>query len=217
MIQFLKDGGVIMIPIGVASVVGLASFFERLWALRREKVVPRAFCVELVELLRQQRWADALMHCKKRDVPIARVVEVAIEARGESRSSLRERVEEVGRREAMELERWIWVLATVASVGPLLGLLGTVSGMITTFQTVEGGGIGQMQSLAGGIGMALITTFAGLVVAIPAVVAHRFLLARVDDLTVDLEEISLGAVNLISAASHEAPEPTAAAAGGAPS
>lgn len=203
MIQFLKDGGPIMIPIGLASVVGLASFFERLWALRRERVVPRAFCVELVELLRQQRWADALMHCKKRDVPIARVVEVALEARGESRSSLRDRVEEVGRREAMELERWIWVIATVASVGPLLGLLGTVSGMIKTFHTVEGGGIGQMQSLAGGIGVALITTFAGLVVAIPSVIAHRFLLARVDDLTVDLEEVSLGAVNLISVAARE--------------
>ena len=191
MIQFLKDGGVIMIPIGVASVVGLASFFERLWALRREKVVPRAFCVELVELLRQSRWSDALMHCKKRDVPIARVVEVAIEARGESRSSLRERVEEVGRREAMELERWIWVLATIASVGPLLGLLGTVSGMITTFQTVEGGGIGQMQALAGGIGMALITTFAGLCVGIPAVVGNRYLLSRVDASLVDMEEVAL--------------------------
>jgi biopolymer transport protein ExbB len=200
-IEFLKEGGPIMIPIGVTSVVGAAAFFERLWALRRERVVPRAFCVELVELLRQGRWADAELHCKKRDIPIARVVEVALAARGESRSSLRERVEEVGRREAMDLERWTWLVGTVASVGPLLGLLGTVYGMIMTFKTMEGGGIGQMEQLAGGIGVALNATFGGLVVAIPAVVTHRYLLSRVDDLVVDLEEVALGAVNLIAAGS----------------
>ncbi len=200
MIEFLKEGGPVMIPIGIVSVVGLASFFERLWALRRERVVPRTFCVELVELLRQGRWADAELHCKKRDIPIARVVEVALAARGESRSQLRERVEEVGRREAMDLERWTWVLGTVASVGPLLGLLGTTAGMIMTFKSMQAGAIGQMEQLAGGIGVALITTLGGLLVAIPSVIAHRYLLSRVDDLVVDLEEIALGAVNLIAAA-----------------
>lgn len=198
MIEFLMQGGPVMIPIGICSVIGLASFLERLWALRRERVVPSAFCVELVELLRQERWQDAATLCKKRDVPIARIVEVALAARGEPRASLRDRVEEIGRREAMELERWLWVLGTVGSVGPLLGLLGTVAGMIQTFRTIEGGGIGQMQQMAGGIGVALITTLSGLLVAIPAVVAHRFLVARVDDLTVDLEEVSLGAVNLLT-------------------
>ena len=198
MIEFLTEGGPIMIPIGVCSIVGLASFFERAWALRRERVVPRGFCVELVELLRQERWQDAMLLCKKRDVPVSRIVEVALEARGEPRSSLRDRVEEVGRREAMELERWLWVLATVGSVGPLLGLLGTTSGMIQTFRTIHGGGIGQMQQLAGGIGVALTTTLSGLVVAIPAVIAHRYLVSRVDDLVVDLEEVSLGAVNLLT-------------------
>ncbi len=207
MIEFLMQGGPIMIPIGICSVIGLASFLERAWALRRERVVPRGFCVELVELLRQERWQDAATLCKKRDVPIARIVEVALAARGEPRSSLRDRVEEIGRREAMELERWLWILGTVASVGPLLGLLGTVAGMIQTFRTIEGGGIGQMQQMAGGIGVALITTLGGLVVAIPAVVGHRFLVSRVDDLTVDLEEVSLGAVNLLTTPSAMSSEP----------
>lgn len=207
MIQFLMQGGPVMVPIGLASVIGLASFVERLWALRRGRVVPRAFCVELVELLRQERWQDAANLCKKRDIPISRIVEVAIAARGEPRSSLRDRVEEIGRREAMELERWLWVVATVASVGPLLGLLGTVAGMIQTFHTIEGGGIGQMQQMAGGIGVALVTTLGGLVVAIPAVVGHRFLVARVDDLVVDLEEVALGAVNLLSTPSALASVP----------
>lgn len=198
MIEFLMQGGPVMVPIGLCSVIGLASFVERAWSLRRERVVPRGFCVELVELLRQERWQDASNLCKKRDVPIARIVEVALAARGEPRAGLRDRVEEIGRREAMELERWLWVVATVASVGPLLGLLGTVAGMIQTFQTIEGGGIGQMQQMAGGIGVALITTLGGLVVAIPAVIGHRFLVSRVDDLVVDLEEVSMGAVNLLS-------------------
>jgi biopolymer transport protein ExbB len=202
-IQFLLDGGPIMAPIALSSVVGLASFLERLWMLRRERVVPRGFCVELVELLRQERWQDAATLCKKRDVPISRIVEVALVARGETRSMLRDRVEEIGRREAMELERWLWLLATVGSVGPLLGLLGTVSGMIQTFRTIEGGGIGQMQQMAGGIGVALTTTLGGLIVAIPAVVAHRFLVSRVDDLVVDLEEVSMGAVNLLSTPSAQ--------------
>ena len=144
-------------------------------------------------------------------MPVSRIVEVALAARGESRSSLRERVEEVGRREAMELERWVWIIATVASIGPLLGLLGTTSGMIQTFRTIQGGGIGQMQQMAGGIGIALTTTLSGLVVAIPAVIGHRFLVARVDDLVVDLEEVSLGAVNLLTA-----PPPAGAAPAAAP-
>jgi biopolymer transport protein ExbB len=107
-------------------------------------------------------------------------------------------VEEVGRREAAELERYVPVVATVASVGPLLGLLGTVAGMIMTFNAIEGGGIGKMEFVAGGIGQALITTFGGLVVAIPAVIGHRFLLTRVDSLVIDLEEIALGVVDLLT-------------------
>lgn len=200
LIEWLIAGGPVMIPIGIASVVGLAAFIERLWSLRRERVVPRAFCVELIELVRQHRYDDALTLCRKRDVSISRIFEVAIEARGESRERIKERIEEVGRREAAELERYVPVVATIASIGPLLGLLGTVLGMIMTFEAIEGGGMSQMQFVAGGIGQALITTFGGLVVAIPAVVGHRYLMTRVESLVVDLEEISLGVIDLLAAA-----------------
>lgn len=190
-----------MMPIGLASIVALAAFIERLWSLRRERVVPRSFCVEIIELLRQNRYDDALTLCRKRDVAISRIFEVAIEARGDLRERIKERVEEVGRREAAELERYVPVVATVASIGPLLGLLGTVLGMIITFEAIEDGGMSQMQFVAGGIGQALITTFGGLVVAIPAVVGHRYLLSKVDGLVVDLEEIALGVVDLLAAPS----------------
>ena len=114
-------------------------------------------------------------------------------ARERTRSAIKERLEEVGRREAAELERFIPVLGTIASIAPLLGLLGTVLGMILTFQAIQNeGGMADVSALAGGISQALVTTFAGLCVGIPAVMANRFLLARVDGLLLDLEEVSLG-------------------------
>src|SRR5689334_559728 len=102
-----------MIPIVLASVVGLTAFLERMWSLRRERVVPQSFCVEIIELVRQERWGDALTLCRKRDVPIARILEVALLARAEPRGLIKERVEEVGRREAAELERYLPILSTV--------------------------------------------------------------------------------------------------------
>ncbi|MEZ4236560.1 MAG: MotA/TolQ/ExbB proton channel family protein [Myxococcota bacterium] len=197
MIEWLWKGGPVMIPIAVCSVVALAATIERFWSLRRERVVPQGFCVELIELLRQERYADALTACRKRDSAISRILEVAIEARHEPRSMIKERVEEVGRREAADLERYLGVVALIGSIGPLLGLLGTVSGMIRTFDAIESGGIGRMEFVAGGISEALITTLFGLAVAIPAVMAHRYLAARVDGLLVDMEEVSIGVVDLL--------------------
>ena len=197
LIETLVDGGPVMIPILACSVVALATFFERIWSLRRARVVPRAFNIELVEMIRQDRWNDAITLCKTRDVAIARILQVALEARDETRPLLKERVEEVGRREAAELERFVPVLGTIASISPLLGLLGTVGGMILTFQVIEQQGV-EVGALAGGISQALITTFAGLSVGIPALVANRYVLARVDGLVIDLEEVSLGVVNLLA-------------------
>jgi len=198
-IEWASKGGPVMIPIILSSVFATAAFFERLWALRREKVVPQAFSVELIELIRQERYPDALTLCRKRDASIARILEVAIEAREQSRADIKERVEEVGRRESAELERFLPVIGTIATLGPLLGLLGTVLGMIKTFEGIQTGGLGNMNFVAGGIGIALISTFSGLLVAIPAVIAHQFLLSRVDRLVIDLEEVSLGGVDLLVA------------------
>lgn len=198
MIEYLVAGGPIMIPIGLASIVALAAFLERLWALRQQRVVPRGFLVEVVELTRQGRTDEARALCKKRDAAVSRILEVALDNRGQPRASIKERLEEVGRREAAELERFVPVLATVGALGPLLGLLGTVGGMILTFEAIKIAGAGEIGQLAGGIAQALITTFAGLTVAIPAVVAHRYLLSRVDGLLVDLEESSLIVLDLVA-------------------
>lgn len=204
MIEFLVSGGPVMVPIALASVIALAAFLERAVALRRGRVVPRSFSVELEELLKQKRWADAVTLCRKSDTAVARVVDVAVAARGESRAEIKERVEEVGRRESAELERYTGVLGTVANVAPLLGLLGTVWGMILTFEVIKEQGIGNPASLAGGISQALITTMAGLSVGIPALIAYRWVLSKADDLVLEMEEVALDALEHLAGPSAEA-------------
>jgi biopolymer transport protein ExbB len=205
LIEYLVAGGPVMIPIGLCSVVALATFLERLWALRMGRIIPPAFAAEFVELGRQERWGDAMALCSKWNVASARVLEVALEVRDQSRSVIKERIEEVGRREAAEMERNVPILGTIASISPLLGLLGTVGGMILTFQVISEEGAANVGSLAAGISQALITTFAGLSVGIPAVVANRFVLSRVDSLLLELEELSLSVLEILVTA-HDSGE-----------
>jgi biopolymer transport protein ExbB len=196
-IQTILDGGLVMVPIGLCSLVALAAFFERIWTLRRSRVVPRSFVQSVLKLVRAGQCDEALAYCRKRDLPVARLFETAIELRHMERSEIKERLEEVGRREAAELERVIPVVGTIASVAPLLGLLGTVGGMISTFAVIQAKGLGQIDSMAGGISQALITTFAGLCVGIPAVMGNRYLLARVDMLLLGLEEASVDVLDAL--------------------
>ncbi len=204
MIEYLWAGGPVMVPIGLCSVIALAVFLERLWALRRERVIPSVFVGRLMTMAREGRLEEARKLASQKEAAVARILEYALQARGESRTILKERVEEVGRREAAEMERYLPVLGTIASIAPLLGLLGTVGGMILTFQIIQEQGLGNVGNLAGGISQALITTFAGLSVGIPAVVANRYLLSRVDSLLLDLEEVSLGLLELMGEAEDAA-------------
>ena len=207
MIESLVAGGPVMIPIGLCSIIALATFLERMLALRRVRILPPSFSAELVEMVRQKRWGDAVATCRKYDVSASRVLEVAIDLREQPREQIKEHIEELGRREAAEMERFIWILGTVASIAPLLGLLGTVGGMIVTFEVIASQGtVSNVGDFAGGISQALITTFAGLSVGIPAVVANRYLLARVDQLLMDLEELALGVLDLLTDAVPEAAE-----------
>jgi len=187
-----------MVPIGVASVVGLAVFLERIWALRVANVVPDGFVGEVDELMRQERWGDVAAAAAKSDSAAGRILGSAVAMRSHPRGEIKERLEEVGRREAAELERFSAVLGTVASIAPLLGLLGTVWGMIVTFDVIQSEGIGVVANLAGGIAQALVSTMAGLTVGIPALVAHRWVLARADRLVLSLEDLGLLALGYIA-------------------
>lgn len=197
-IETIQAGGWVMVPILGCAVVMVASMAERMWALRRRRIVPQGFVVEMVDLVQQKRWSDALTLCRKQDIPIARIVQAALEAKDEPRAVVKERVEDAGRREAADLERFNPVLGTIAAISPLLGLLGTVGGMISVFDAIEKQGV-EVSFLAGGISEALVTTMSGLIVGIPALVANRYALAVLDGIVVDLEEVAMGIVNLVTA------------------
>jgi biopolymer transport protein ExbB len=196
-IEYIIAGGPVMIPIGISSVVGLAVFLERMWSLRRSNVAPPSVIREVTRLAREGKFEDALAVCRRASLPVTRLMEIPLAMRGATREVIKERIEELGRREASELERFISVLTTVGALGPLLGLLGTVGGMILTFQTVQQSANADVHQLAGGIAQALVTTFGGLCVAIPAVAVSRYLLARVDSLVLELEEASLTLLDVV--------------------
>lgn len=184
----VAKGGWLMAPILAGSVVGLAVFLERLVALARSRVVPPGLGPSVREALEAGDLEAARSRAAASDSALGRLLQAGLLLAEESRERQRERLEEVGRREMARLERYVGVLGVVASIEPLLGLLGTVVGMIGVFQKVVHAGVGDPALLAEGIWEALITTAAGLTVAIPAFIAWRVLESRVDDHLRLLEE-----------------------------
>lgn len=194
MISLFEKGGWVMYAILLGSAVGLSIFLERMWALQRHKINPPMLLRQLLQLIRLKQWSEARVLCQRESSALARLAWVMfsqLEA-SRDREALKDALQEAGQREAFFMERGIGSLGMVASLEPLLGLLGTVLGMIVAFQRVELGGVGDPRLVAGGVWVALLTTAAGLIVAIPAYVGYRFLLARVDRLLLDLQsDISL--------------------------
>jgi biopolymer transport protein ExbB len=197
MYDFVVKGGVLMIPIALCSIIALAIFLERLWSLRRSRVIPRDFLIEIEDLIRREKIPEAITRCRKDNSSMANIIVAGIRNFGKRREIVKESIEEIGRREAATLERYINVVGTIAAIAPLLGLLGTVFGMIKAFNVISIQGVGNPSSLAGGISEALITTAAGLVVAIPTFVLYRFLANKADALIVEMEEHSIRMVDLL--------------------
>ena len=200
--EFLKLGGPIMIPIALCSVIALTIFLERLWALQRQRILPSQFVRLLRSALQQRRWDRARSLCEGNDSVFARVIGAVLVHQGRRREIVKESLEEAGGRELARLERGLGALGAIASVAPLLGLLGTVTGMIGVFKMVieEAQSTGEVNpaSLAGGIWEALMTTAAGLSVAIPAFLMFKFLIARVDGMILEMEGSSSDLVDHIA-------------------
>jgi biopolymer transport protein ExbB len=196
--EFLVKGGPIVIPIAICSVVALGVFLERLWALKRSRVIPDGFITRIEQLVGEHRIADALLLCQENQNPMARVMAGALRNARRNRGRVKEAVEEIGKLEASLLERYVEVVGTIAAISPLLGLLGTVFGMIEVFQNVEEAGLGDPSVFASGIWEALITTAVGLSVAIPSFIFYKYLLSRVDRLIIEMEDRSLAMIDLVS-------------------
>lgn len=192
MFHTLVQGGWVMLPIGICSLVGLTIVIERVFALRRSTVIdPRV--LRLIEEYSERTAPDgAIAVCQRTRGAFARIIEECIKARHLDHEQVIETMHATGRTQVGALERGLTVLEIVAGVSPLLGLLGTVLGMITVFNAITVKGTGNPQVLSDGISKALITTVAGLCVAIPALAFHSWLSRRVEDYAIEMHERATG-------------------------
>ena len=201
MFDMLVAGGPIMIPILLASFLMLLIVFERLICLRKRRVVPRMFIQRFLLQLREGALdrSDALERCEEESSYIARVFAAAVRKWGKPAVEVEQAVLDEGERISNVLRRYLRVLNGVSTVSPLLGLLGTVWGMIQAFNVIATSpAMGRAEMLAGGISVALITTAAGLLVAIPAMIFYLYFVGRVDSFVMDIDRHAQELVNLIS-------------------
>jgi biopolymer transport protein ExbB len=197
-IDMIAKGGIVMYPIILCSIIGLAVFIERLWVLRRKNILPSDFIRSVEELLKKQKLSDAVFLSQANSSSIARIFFSGLKNVDKGIHFVRESIEDQGSREAAILERGLGVLTTVANVGTLLGLFGTVSGIIKTFNVVALVGLGNPAPLATGIAEALVATGSGLCVAIPALVAYRILKDKVENLILMMEEKTAGFLEMMA-------------------
>ncbi len=196
--EIIQKGGVVMYPILLCSVLSVAIFLERLWSLREGIIIPKNFIKEVEEFIRMKKFNEAIALCSTSNSSIARIIYAGLKKAGKSKEEIKEAVNEQGKQEAMELERFLTTLGTIAGVSPLLGLLGTVTGMIKTFNVLAiSKQLGDPGMLSAGISEALITTAAGLIVAIPSFIFYKYFTSKVDKLVVKMEGISIRFVELI--------------------
>ncbi len=190
-LDIIGKGGPLVYPIFIASIIALAVFVERLVALRRSRVFPEDLARATLDMLVQDNHDAALRLARRNTNPLGHLIVSALEFREKGRGAVKERMEEVGSLEIAALGRYVGVLSTIATVTPLLGLLGTVTGMVKVFQSVAKIDTPEISQLAGGIWEALLTTVAGLAVAIPAFLAFRYLESRLDRTADTLQEYGL--------------------------
>lgn len=197
--DIIAKGGIVMWPIGACSLLALAICIERFFSLRRASIDTREFMDTMRTVLRQNRIQQAVEICDETDVPVARILRAGLLKHNRSKEDIREAIEDAGHLEIPRLERYLTALATIANVSTLLGLLGTVQGMIKCFAQIQHKrGQVNPSDLAEGISNALITTASGLVVAIPTIVAYNYFLTRVDNMVLEMEISSSELIDLLT-------------------
>jgi biopolymer transport protein ExbB len=213
LLQVVRDGGPLMLPIGLCSVVLLVFVFERSISLRRGRVIPHPFVKRFLQQMRDGELdrERALELCERNQSPVGEVFAAAVRKWGRPSVEVEQAMLDAGERATNGLRKYFRVLNGVSTISPLMGLLGTVLGMIRAFNAIAtGDAMGRPEMLAGGISQALLTTAAGLSVAIPALIAYLYFAGRVDQLVMDIDAAGQKVVSLISA---EASLPVESASG----
>jgi biopolymer transport protein ExbB len=196
-LELVQAGGWLMVPILLCSIIAVAIITERLWTLRQKKVIPEKLLTGIWNLLNKDSLTEKHIDQIENGSPLGRVLAAGLINRHLSRDLIRESIEETGRHVVHEMERFMNTLGTISTITPLLGLLGTVIGMIKVFTAITVIGVGDPGQLAGGISEALITTAAGLTIAIPSLIFHRHLKRKIDELVVGMEQEAMKLVEFL--------------------
>ena len=197
MIEIFLKGGPLMYPILFCSVIGWAIFLERLKTFFKIRRAINPLMLQVKKFLATNETVEAAAFCESQGGSLAKILLVVLQNKGAERAKIKSLAEEVGERESVALQRYLGLLGTIANIAPLLGLLGTVLGMIEAFNVIATEGVGTPMTLGGGISEALITTAAGLSVAVPMILIHRYLTSRADHLILELEESTMQIVDLV--------------------
>ncbi|MFV1996398.1 MAG: MotA/TolQ/ExbB proton channel family protein [Acidiferrobacterales bacterium] len=197
MFELIKTGGWVMWPIILCSIAATAIVGERLWSLQRKYVTPPSLMPQVQQWLNSNELDGARIDLLRNSSPLGKILAAGLINRNHSREIVKEAVEDAGRHVVPDLERFLNALGTVAAITPFLGLFGTVIGMIDMFAGISTQGIGDPAVVAGGIAQALVTTAAGIAVAIPSVMFYRYFRARVNELLMDMEQDAIQLIEIL--------------------
>jgi biopolymer transport protein ExbB len=200
--EIVRAGGPLMWPIIVCSIGAAAIILERLWTLQDRRVLPPELTHKVWQLVETNQVNEKVISALEQNSPLGKLLASGLANRHRPREIMMERLEDTGRHVVHELERFLNTLGTIAGVCPLLGLLGTVTGIIRAFNAIQAGGMGDPRALSGGIAEALIATAAGLCVAIPALISYRYLRGRVDRIVIEREKNAIRIADAVEAASR---------------
>ncbi len=202
--EIVRAGGPLMWPIIFCSIVAAAIVLERLWTLQDRRVLPRDLPQKVWQLIETGQVTDKVISALEQHSPLGRLLAAGLANRHRPHDILMERLEDAGRHVVHELERFLNTLGTIAGISPLLGLLGTVTGIIRAFDAIQAGGMGSPRTLSGGIAEALVCTVAGLCVAIPSLISYRYLRGKVEGIVVEMEKHAMRMADALEAAGDPA-------------
>lgn len=197
MVEIVKSGGWLMAPIILCGIITMGIILERFWTLQQKRVLPEDLTAKVWGWVKRDALDQRQIQTLHQGSPLGQILAAGLINRDRDRSVMKDSIEDTGRHVVHELERYLDTLGTIAAVSPLLGLLGTVFGIIKAFAAIQTHGVGNPMVLAGGIAEALITTAAGLSVAIPALLGYRYYRNRVDTLVVDMEKEAIKLVEAL--------------------
>ena len=197
MLELFKAGGWLMLPLLGCSIIAIAIIAERFWSLQQRRIAPPELITQIWQWLQFKQIDQYRINSLQKNSPLGQILAAGLINRNSTREITKESIEDTGRHVTQLLERNLNTLGTIAAISPLIGLLGTVIGMIKVFAVITLEGVGNPETLAGGISEALLTTAAGLVVAIPSVIFYRYFRGKINQLVVSMEEQAMQLIEML--------------------